>query len=332
VVQEVKYGVTAARAVGAARPDVVVLSNIPLISLSLLTVWLRMRRIPYVFWHQDIYSHAIAIVARRRLGPLGGFVGWVADRAERMVARGAAAIVPISTTFIDQLHAWGVQRSKVTVVPNWGAIDEMPVRSRDNTWGRAHGLADVPVVMYAGTLGLKHDPAILTRLAKSLPDRCRFVVVSQGQGREWLEAEASDVGMMLLDYQPYEQLPDMLASADVLVVALERDASRYSVPSKVLNYLCAGRPVLALLPRDNAVARMIESAEAGLVADPVDVDATSAALNSLLADQSMRERMGVAARQYAETTFDVESIGDVFESVTTAAYDRRSSLPGQLGS
>ena len=113
-------------------------------------------------------------------------------------------------------------------------------------------------------------------------------------------------GLMLLDYQPYEQLPDMLASADVLVVVLENDASRYSVPSKVLNYFCAGRPVLGLMPTDNAVAHMIESAQAGLVVDPTDGAAASAALNGLLSDPTAQQ-MGAAARRYAETTFDVSS-------------------------
>ena len=333
VIQELKYAPVAARAIVAARPDVAVLSNIPLISLLLVSLLLRIRRVPYVFWQQDIYSDAISTVARRRLGLLGKFVGWVAVHAERAVARGAAGVVPISDTFLDRLDDWGVERSKVTVVPNWGAIDEMPLRERDNDWGRAHGLTDAPVVMYAGTLGLKHDPSVLARLAKAAPDDCRFVVVSQGQGREWLEARSGDdaTGMVLLDYQPYEQLPDMLASADVLVVVLEGDASRYSVPSKVLNYFCAGRPVLGLLPAHNAVAQMIESVQAGVVADPQDDAAAAAALAGLLADPARSRRMGVAAREYAEKTFDVRNIGDTFETVAKGVYNQRSSLPRKLG-
>ena len=39
--------------------------------------------------------------------------------------------------------------------------------------------------------------------------------------------------LVLLDYQPYESLPDILASADVLVAVLEPDAGRFFVPSKV---------------------------------------------------------------------------------------------------
>jgi putative colanic acid biosynthesis glycosyltransferase WcaI len=323
--QELQYARLSARTILAARPDVVVLSNIPLLSLFLLTVTLRVRRVPYLFWHQDVYSEAIRIVARERFGPLGWLIGWVAGQAERQVARGAKAVVAISDAFIEQLDSWGVQPSRVHIVPNWAAIDEMPSRPRDNAWAKAHGLVDVPVVMYAGTLGLKHDPSVISRLAETAPPGSRMVVVSEGRGREWLEAEAADVaGLMLFDYQPYEQLPDMLASADVLLVVLESDASRYSVPSKVLNYLCAGRPVLALLPPDNAVAQMVEAAGAGLVVAPGDADGAAAALQNLLSSPQLRDQMGTAARRYAESTFDVTRVGERFESLLTDITNRRS--------
>jgi colanic acid biosynthesis glycosyl transferase WcaI len=167
------------------------------------------------------------------------------------------------------------------VVPNWAAIDEVPLRPRDNAWAKAHGLVGMPVVMYAGTLGLRHDPSVISGLAQAAPTGSRMVVVSEGQGREWLESEAGEAPrLMLFDYQPYGQLPDMLASADVLLVVLESNASRYSVPSKVLNYFCAARPVLALLPPDNAVAGMVEAAEAGLVVAAGDADGVCCAEKS----------------------------------------------------
>jgi colanic acid biosynthesis glycosyl transferase WcaI len=314
--QELQYARMATRAIPAAQPDIAVLSNVPLLSLFFMTLSLRLRRLPYVFWQQDVYSDAIGVIARHKLGRLGGLVAWVAGRAERRVARGAAAIVAISETFLEQLDRWGVEWAQVHVIPNWGAIDEIPLRPRDNAWAQAHGLAGVPVVLYAGTLGLKHDPSVIAQLARTAPTNGRVVVVSEGLGREWLESNAADVsGLMTFDYQPYVQLPDVLASADVLLVVLEHAASRYSVPSKVLNYLCAGRPVLALLPPDNAVAKMVRAAEAGIVVSPGDADAASAALKLLLSSPRTQEQMGAAARRYAERTFDIRAVGDRFESV-----------------
>jgi colanic acid biosynthesis glycosyl transferase WcaI len=112
--QELQYARISARAILAARPDVAVLSNIPLLSLFILTLSLRMRRVPYVFWQQDIYSEAIRVIARDRFGWLGHLIGWVARRVERQVARGAAAIVAISETFIEQLDAWESRQARYT--------------------------------------------------------------------------------------------------------------------------------------------------------------------------------------------------------------------------
>ncbi len=314
--QELQYARESARAVLAKRPDIAVLSNVPLLSLLLLSLALRLRGIPYVFWQQDVYSDAIGVIARQRLGQIGALLGWLARRCERRIARDAAAVVTISETFVGQLDAWGVRRGAVHVIPNWAAIDEMPRRPRDTAWAVANGLVDTPVVMYAGTLGLKHNPRAIVDLARAAPSGTRVLVVSQGLGRDWLEAMAHEVpGLTLLDYQPYETLPDMLASADVLLALLDEDAGRYSVPSKVLNYLCAGRPILALVPMENAAARTVQAAGAGIVVAPGDGDAASEALNRLLSDPSERAKMGAAARDYAERMFDVVAVGDRFDAV-----------------
>ena len=316
VVQELQYARIATRAILAERPDIAVLSNIPLLSLFLVATALKVRGVPYVFWQQDVYSDAITTIARHELGPPGAVVGWLARRCERRIARGASAVVAISDTFIGQLDEWRVSSASIHVIPNWAAIDEMPQRPRDNVWARTHDLVGPPVVMYAGTLGWKHDPAAIADLAREALADTRVVVVSQGLGRDWLSAEASDApGLTLLDYQPYEDLPDMLASADVLLVILEQDASRYSVPSKVLNYLCAGRPILALLSPENAVAQTVTAAGAGIVVAPGDPAAAAAALNKLLSDPAERDRMGSAARAYAERTFDVRAVGDRFQAI-----------------
>jgi colanic acid biosynthesis glycosyl transferase WcaI len=98
--QELQYARTSTRAVLAARPDVAVLSNIPLLSLFIPTLSLRMRRVPYVFWQQDVYSEAIRVIARDRLGRLGCLVGWVAGIGRSSTssrAAGALAIAPHGT-------------------------------------------------------------------------------------------------------------------------------------------------------------------------------------------------------------------------------------------
>ena len=314
--QELRYAFLTSAAVKKGDPDVAIFANVPIAALLLITISLRLRAIPYIFWWQDFYSEGVRVVAETRLGIAGAFIGRAARWVERTIARGAATVVPITEAFVSQLDEWDVSPERVHVIPNWAALEELPPRPRVNPWAEEHELVDVPVVMYAGTIGLKHDPSAIAKLARRLPEDCRVVIVSEGSGREWLEMNASEESRLrFLDYQPFEQLPDMLASADILLVMLESNASRYSVPSKALTYLCAGRPVLAILPPDNAIALMIQSAGAGIVVSPDDQVGAYAALNQLLSDPDLRNQMGMAARRYAELNFHIEDVADRFQSV-----------------
>jgi colanic acid biosynthesis glycosyl transferase WcaI len=324
--QEIDYGRKAGRLIVDDRPDMAVISNVPLIAHALIARRLARHGIPMVFWLQDIYSAAIGATARKRFPTLGRPIGWVAERMERSIARSSAGIVAISPTFLDKLMAWGVA-DRATVVPNWAPIDELPVGERQNTWRQRMGLAHHPVVLYSGTLGLKHDPSILALMASELkesrPD-ARVVVISEGKGREWLEewkAREQADNLVLLDFQPYEDLPTVLASADLLVAILEPDASKFSVPSKALTYLCASRAILGVIPPDNSIAEILLSHGAGQVVDPADRTTIAATVAELLGDDELRRSMGQAGRRYAESEFSPERAADRFIAVfgTTVA-------------
>lgn len=320
-VQELRYGWLSARAVLRSRPDIAVFANVPTVPLYIVSLVLKAGGVPFVFWWQDVHSEAVSVIARRRFGRPGAVIAWAVERLERRIAHRASRIVPISDAFQARLEAWRVEPEKVAVIPNWGALNEVPERPRMNAWSSRHGLDHVQVVMYAGTLGLKHDPAVIAELLRSVPDDCRIVVVSEGLGREWLEKHCGgDEKLVLLDYRPYRELPDMLASADVLLGILERDASRFSVPSKILNYLCAGRPVLAVLPDDNAIASMVRTADAGIITPPGDHGAAATALKQLLTDPALRRRLGRNGRQYAQQSFDIAEIADRFEDLLRSAH------------
>lgn len=319
--QEAQYGVRAARAIRANQPDVALLSNIPLISLFITTAMLRRRRIPFVFWQQDVYSAAIRAAAARRLGKLGELVGAIASWVESRVARRSALVVPIDSSFTPVLRSWGVAEDRIHVVPNWAPIDELPSRPKDNAWAASHGLSGRAAIVYTGTLGLKHDPSLLADAAAALPDRS-VVVVSQGMGRELLEkakVEQHLDNLELFDFQPYQDLPDIMGAADVLVALLEPHASVYSVPSKVLTYLCAGRPIVAVIPPENTVARIVLEHDAGRLVAPGDHRGLIETLEALLDDDDLRDDLGANARKYAEATFDVETIGARFEQILALA-------------
>nr|WP_281367356.1 glycosyltransferase [Nocardioides kongjuensis] len=179
-------------------------------------------------------------------------------------------------------------------------------------------------MVYSGTLGLKHNPALLVRLARAVRDegrKVRLVVVNEGPAVEVLQDEARrlDVPVTLLPFQPYERLPEVLGSGDVLVVLLEQEAGAFSVPSKTLSYLCAGRPVLGLMPGENLASSLVTRA-GGLVLPPADGSLAEAAswVSGVLADPELRSELGEASRDLAEQEFALAGCATRFERLLAA--------------
>jgi colanic acid biosynthesis glycosyl transferase WcaI len=314
MLQERTYGRRLLRRLDGERPDVVISGNTPLLAQDTFMAGIDA---PIVFWHQDVYSLPMKSEAERRLPPVvGGVVGRRFVGIERKLLARSAAVITISDDFRRTMLGWGLPAEKLHVIENWAPLEELPVRPKDNDWARRHGLVDKRVLLYSGTLGRKHDPGLLLRLADAFRDEpdVRVVVASEGLGADWL-AERPRENVLLLGFQPYEELPDALAAGDVLVVILERDAGTFAVPSKVLSYLCAERPLLAALPASNLAATVVESSRAGIVVEPDDADRLVEAARTLLSDAELRSRLGRAGREYAERTFDIRRIADRFEEV-----------------
>jgi glycosyltransferase involved in cell wall biosynthesis len=237
-------------------------------------------------------------------------------------------VVVISPDFADVLVEWGIDPDKVTIIPNWAPLDEVPQRMRPNAWSEKFGIADDDIVLlYAGTLGLKHQPSMLLELGRAFADRpdVRVIIASEGLGANWLAEHLGDeTSLELVPFQPYEDLPDMLGSGDVMLVLLEPHAGVFSVPSKVLTYHCAGRPILAAIPGTNLAGRIIVDNGTGLVVDPGDAARFVDAARRLVDDPGSRDDMASAARRYAEASFDIDVITDRFVSTIEAASGRRA--------
>ncbi len=314
--QEVAYAWTLLRHVRSERPEVVLVCNVALLCHFLFALLLR--RVPMVFWQQDVYSQAIGDEAVRRLGPAGRLVARVADRMEREITARSAACVVIADTFLPVHERWRTSE-RVTVIPNWAPVEELRPRPKENAWSRAQGLDDTPVLLYSGTLGLKHNPLLLVELSRlvqrELPGSV-LVVISEGEAADLVRSSTREDEVRVLPFQPFEDLPDVLGTADVLVTLLQPSASTYSVPSKTLSYLCAGRPVLALMPADNPAAELVR-VTGGLVHPPQSEQLPAAAADvvALLQDAEARARVGAASSRLAEERFAIEGIADQFEKV-----------------
>ncbi|MFF8909486.1 glycosyltransferase family 4 protein [Streptomyces olivaceoviridis] len=318
--QETRLGLELARQVRREQPDVALLSNLPIPVLVVTAAVLKRLRIPWVLWHQDVTAVALKSFAAADVAKSMGLAAKVFGAGEKWSARQAAAVVAIADSFVRVHERWGTA-GKVTVIPNWAPLDEIVPVARANGWSAEHGLHDVRTVLYSGTLGLKHNPALLVRLAERLREQgspVRLVVVNDGPAVPVLRdaAAARGVDLTLLPFQPYERLPEVLGTGDVLVVLLGPEAGQFSVPSKTLSYLCAGRPVLGLMPAGNLAARLLRQAGSAVFApEESALEGAATWVREVLSDPARAERLGKESRALAEREFALEGCASRFEDI-----------------
>jgi len=310
-----RYARALAARIRGFAPDAVLSANTPIDVQHALLSHCQSHRIAFVHWMQDLYCLAVRNLIRRKLGPLATPLAQHYYALERAVCRHSDAVVFITADFQETTAKMGFLPARSQVIENWAPLNDVLPVAKSNPWSQRHGIANKLVFLYSGTLGLKHKPELLYDLAAALQRRnAALVVVSEGLGRDWL-ARHPLPNLVLMDFQPYPEMSNVLGAADVLVAVLEKEAGVFAVPSKVLSYLCAARPVLLAAPAANLATRTLLRADAGLTADPDDTDAFIAAALRLADDPRLREAKAANARRYAAKTFDIGTIAAQFESL-----------------
>lgn len=317
--QERQYGRLIVKALHQFKPALVISANTPLDAQQTLQRACRLKKIRFIFWIQDVLGLAAQRILSKKIPGPGHLIGAYYVRLERKLLKNSDQIIAISDAFKKLIVSWDIPATQIHVIPNWANIEDIPVRTKANQWALDQRLADKFCFLYAGTLGMKHNPDLLLQLAQSMlqHSNVRVVVVSQGLGAEWLSQKAEAMtlrNLIILPFQPADQVPSVLATGDVLVGLLEQDAALYSVPSKVLTYLCAGRPLLLAIPAENEAARMV-SAEMGIIVSPDDRTGFLEGAKYLYETPSVLDESGKTARRYAVERFSWQKVYSNFQTV-----------------
>jgi glycosyltransferase involved in cell wall biosynthesis len=233
------------------------------------------------------------------------------------------AIVTLSEEMKRQIVDRGVDPPGVHVVPFW--MDENRIRPshRRNAWRRSQGIPDEAfVALYAGTIGFISGAGILADAAEILADREDILILIVGEGpvKESLAAERDRRGLqniLLLPFQPEEHLNDVQATGDVGLVSLLPEAGQTSVPSKVLGYMAAGRPIVASVAEDSPTGEMIRLADCGLVTAPCAAAGLAAAIKKLADDRAAADQMGENGRRYLVSHYGRSACVDRYERIVS---------------
>ena len=318
--QERQYGQLAVKEIDGWSPDVIISGNTPLIAQKNIINWANNNFIPAIFWLQDLLS----IAAKKILSDVNKAIGSIMYRYFRSIEIGALKkathIIAITEDFIPFIKGWNIDDSKVSIIPNWGPIEIIPVINRKNKFSDKYELSDKFVVLYSGTLGKKQDIKLIAETAEKLVDDkdIIFIIAADKRGQNLFIqnlAEKDLPNLLKIPLQTVPIYPYLLASSDVALVTLDATAGMYCAPSKLWSIYCAKKPAIVAVDKGNLCARITENINAGIVITPGSVNECIAAIKELKEKKTLRLSMGSNAREYAEKYFPITKISEAFEKI-----------------
>jgi colanic acid biosynthesis glycosyl transferase WcaI len=163
--------------------------------------------------------------------------------------------------------------------------------------------------MFAGNLGFIAMLDNVIEAARLLQDEphIQFLIVGEGNAKPGLVSLASELGLKnvrFLPTQPKDVLPEMLGAADLSLVTLNRHLGQLNVPSKTYSIMASARPVLASVPGDSEIARLVRVADCGLGVPPEDPRALAEAIRSLSRQPEKLLGFGANGRRYVKAYLD----------------------------
>ncbi|HEU4366094.1 MAG TPA: glycosyltransferase family 4 protein [Candidatus Krumholzibacteria bacterium] len=206
----------------------------------------------------------------------------------------------------DILRQCGVPAERIHFLPNGLDLQwlERPV-DRDRARGRRGIACDAHVALFLARLVPSKRPLDFVQAAAELRRRGNeglvFMIAGDGPERAACERAAREYTgadqVRFLGTVPHDEVPDLMTAADVFV-------STSTLTNRALptcEAMICGVPVIAYDTGDTAT--VVRPGETGAVVADGDVVALADAIELLLESDSVRERMGEAARRLARETF-----------------------------
>jgi len=266
----------------------------------------RLRRRPLVVNIQDLFPQsAIDLGILSNLHLIRVF-----RKLESLLYRHADLFIVHSRGNRRHLLARGAESPRVQVIPNWVDTTAIQPRPRQNSYRAALGLNRHFVVSFAGIMGYSQDLATVLKSAGLLKDypEIVFLLVGDGVEKPRLLSRARKENLsnvVFLPMQPKEKYPEILAASDLCLATLRTEVQTPVVPSKILNIMAAGRPVLAGMSLKGDAPRLIDKARCGFCLPPGDAEALAGAVLRFYRDPGLGKRMGANGRRYALQHFSL---------------------------
>ena len=271
----------------------------------------RKKKVPVLYWEQDIVSESLISTGIFGSGGLKRKLLYkVANKIERISEKKSTHIITISERFKNMHLERGVNPEKVSVVYNWIDTQQiMPIPPEQNLLFDELGVdPEQFTVTYCGNLGVPQNVEIMVDAAEILQHELpvQFVILGGGSREEkirrYVEEKALD-NLKLFPLQPLERADLVYNLGQVGLVIGKAGTSRNGFPSKTWSIMAAGQTMIACFDTDSELCRFVQEGDCGIVVEPDSPEALAQAIRTLYADQEVCAQKGRNAREYVVERF-----------------------------
>jgi colanic acid biosynthesis glycosyl transferase WcaI len=303
------------------KPDVLLVVSPPFPALLAAVINGRMRGLPWVYWMHDLLPDGAVST---------GFVDEDSRimRASRWLERKAYeecdSVAVLSQAFADNVLEKGVPAEKIDLIydPATRPFPDLSVNGR----GPAKG--DEVRVLSMGNIGLTQGlPPLVAAWERSegvAKRGIKLIITGNGVAADDVEAEIRSDRVEYLGLVSDERLEQELRSATLALVSQSYTGAEFNLPSKIMNFMAYGLPIVAAVNPAGESARLTEKARAGWVADSSDPDVFPRTVISALDDAADLNSKAQAARSYAEENFSTEAFAGSFDRLLRRVVANRA--------
>jgi colanic acid biosynthesis glycosyl transferase WcaI len=263
--------------------------------------------VPYIVKITDLAAQAASDVGIIHNRNFADFL----NRLEFGAYRRAKAAIVLCDSFTKALIREGFPEAGIHLIRD--SVDLASIKPDGNgmAFRKRFGLTPSDfILLYSGSFGLKQGLFYVLSAARILaetnPD-IRWVLVGDGETREVLakriKEERLDPIVKMLPLQLEADMTDMFAAANVLLLSQLRSVKDTVIPSKLLMYMAAGKPVLAAVNSGSQAAGIVRESGGGVVVEPENAEALADAVLKMRETNSSGE-MCRNNRDYAVKHFD----------------------------
>ena len=228
---------------------------------------------------------------------------------EQILLRSTDAIVLAEDSYLPQY----TRCREALIIHNYPLLTSPGEEATANTF---HAVYVGGVTEHRGASTMVEAAANLYRRGASLHWIVAGPIRPRELERDLREAAAKIPGFDIVGAVPYEEAQKLIAGAHVGLAVLKPIPNYIeSLPTKLLEYMMAGIPVIA---SDFPLWReMVVGNECGLVVDPLDPEAISGAIEYLMQHPEDAREMGENGRQAVEKKYnwdrEAKKLTDLYE-------------------